>query len=71
VHEYRQRVRAEATYQDEKTRGIGLDASKITALERIERLLLPPSSVHAPARRTVRRSRGCSAASSLAPDSWS
>ena len=41
VREYRQRVRAEATYQDEKTRGFGLEASKITALARIERLLLP------------------------------
>ncbi len=41
VREYRQRVRAEATYQAEKTRGFGLEASKITALARIERLLLP------------------------------
>lgn len=41
VREYRQRVRAEATYQDEKTRGFGLEASKITVLARIERLLLP------------------------------
>jgi len=41
VREYRQRVRAEATYQDEKTRGFALEASKITALERIERLLVP------------------------------
>jgi hypothetical protein len=41
VREYRRRARAEATYQDEKTRGFDLEASKITALERIERLLLP------------------------------
>jgi hypothetical protein len=40
VREYRQRVRAEATYQDEKGRGFGLERSKIVALDRIERLLL-------------------------------
>jgi hypothetical protein len=40
VHEYRRRVRAEATYQDEKSRGFGLEASKIEARERLERLLL-------------------------------
>jgi hypothetical protein len=41
VREYRQRVRAEATYQDEKGRGFQLERSKVGALERIERLLLP------------------------------
>jgi hypothetical protein len=41
VREYRQRVRAEATYQDTKTRGFGLESSKLTILERIERVLLP------------------------------
>lgn len=41
VREYRQRVRAEATYQDTKLRGFGLEASKRTILARIERLLLP------------------------------
>jgi hypothetical protein len=41
VREYRRRARAEATYQDEKSRGFALEASKVTALERIERLLLP------------------------------
>lgn len=41
VREYRRRVRAEATYQDEKSRGFHLEASKLTALARIERLLLP------------------------------
>ena len=41
VREYRRRVRAEATYQDEKSRGFDLEASKITALDRLERLLLP------------------------------
>lgn len=40
VREYRQRARAEATYQDEKGRGFGLERSKIVALDRIERLLL-------------------------------
>ncbi|MFN8593252.1 MAG: hypothetical protein U0031_17495 [Thermomicrobiales bacterium] len=41
VREYRKRTRAEATYQDEKSRGFALEASKVTALDRIERLLLP------------------------------
>jgi hypothetical protein len=41
VREYRRRARAEATYQDEKSRGFDLEASKVAALERIERLLLP------------------------------
>lgn len=41
VREYRRRARAEATYQDEKSRGFGLESSKIVALDRIERLLLP------------------------------
>jgi hypothetical protein len=40
VREYRQRVRAEATYQDEKTRGFTVEGSKLTMLDRIERLLL-------------------------------
>lgn len=41
VREYRQRARAEATYQDEKGRGFLLERSKIVALDRLERLLLP------------------------------
>jgi hypothetical protein len=41
VREYRRRARAEATYQDEKSRGFDLEASKIVALDRLERLLLP------------------------------
>jgi len=41
VREYRQRARAEATYQDEKGRGFALERSKIVALDRLERLLLP------------------------------
>lgn len=41
VREYRQRARAEATYQDEKGRGFGLERSKIVARDRLERLLLP------------------------------
>jgi hypothetical protein len=41
VREYRRWARAEATYQDEKSRCFRLEASKLTALERIERLLLP------------------------------
>jgi len=40
VREYRQRVRAEATYQDEQGRGFGLERSKLVALDRIDRLLL-------------------------------
>lgn len=40
VRDYRRRARAEATYQDEKSRGFDLEASKIMALDRIERLLL-------------------------------
>lgn len=40
VREYRKRARAEATYQDEKGRGFALDASKLVALDRLERLLL-------------------------------
>lgn len=40
VREYRKRARAEATYQDEKSRGFGLESSHIAALDRIERLLL-------------------------------
>lgn len=41
VREYRKRARVEATYQDEQSRGFDVEASKITALDRIERLLLP------------------------------
>lgn len=41
VREYRQRARAEATYQDEKGRGFALERSKIVACDRLERLLLP------------------------------
>ena len=40
VREYRQRARAEATYQDEKGRGFALERSKVVAPDRIERLLL-------------------------------
>lgn len=40
VREYRQRARAEATYQDAKSRGFGLERSKVVARDRIERLLL-------------------------------
>lgn len=40
VREYRRRARAEATYQDEKGRGFGLERSKVVAVARIERLLL-------------------------------
>lgn len=40
VREYRRRARAEATYQDAKSRGFDLERSKIVALDRIERLLL-------------------------------
>ncbi len=40
VREYRQRARAEATYQDEKGRGFVLEASKLGAVDHLERLLL-------------------------------
>jgi Transposase DDE domain len=40
VREYRQRARAEATYEDAKGRGFALERSKVTALDRIARLLL-------------------------------
>lgn len=40
VREYRRRARAEATYQDAKTRGFDLEQSKIAAVDRLERLLL-------------------------------
>lgn len=40
VREYRQRVRAEATYQDEKGRGFLLERGKVVARDRLERLLL-------------------------------
>jgi hypothetical protein len=40
VREYRQRMRVEATYQDWKRRGFGLEQSRITDLERLDRLLL-------------------------------
>lgn len=40
VREYRRRVRTEATYQDEKGRGFGLERSKLVALDRIDRLVL-------------------------------
>lgn len=41
VRESRRRVRVEATDEDEKSRGFDLEASKVSALARIERLLLP------------------------------
>lgn len=40
VQRYRRRVRAEATYQDCKTRGWHVEASKVTILARFDRLLL-------------------------------
>ncbi len=40
VREYRRRARAAATYQDTKGRGFTLEGSKVTAVDRIERLLL-------------------------------
>jgi hypothetical protein len=40
AHEYRRRARCEATYQDCKSRGFQLEASKLATLERLDRLLL-------------------------------
>lgn len=40
AHEYRRRARCEATYQDCKSRGFHLEATKLATLERIDRLLL-------------------------------
>lgn len=40
VREYRRRVRAEATYQDLKGRGFGLEGSRLAAADRLERLLV-------------------------------
>ena len=40
VREYRRRAHAEATYADCKRRGWNLEASRITALDRLNRLLL-------------------------------
>jgi len=40
VREYRQRARAEATYQDLKGRGFGLGRSRLAAGDRVDRLLL-------------------------------
>jgi hypothetical protein len=40
VREYRQRMSVEATYADCKRRGWDIEASKVTALERLDRLLL-------------------------------
>ncbi len=40
VHAYRRRAHAEATYEDCKTRGWHIEASRITALDRLNRLLL-------------------------------
>jgi Transposase DDE domain len=40
VREYRRRATAEATYEDLKRRGFDLERSKITALDRIDRVLL-------------------------------
>ena len=40
VREYRKRSRVEATYQDWKGRGFDLERSRITAVARLERLLL-------------------------------
>lgn len=40
VREYRRRAHAEATYADSKRRGDNIEASRITALDRLERLLV-------------------------------
>jgi hypothetical protein len=40
VREYRRRATAEATYQDLKRRGFDVERSKITALDRLDRVLL-------------------------------
>lgn len=40
VREYRRRATAEATYEDLKRRGFDLERSKLTALDRLDRLLL-------------------------------
>lgn len=40
VRAYRRRAHAEATYEDCKTRGWNIEASRITALDRLDRLLL-------------------------------
>jgi hypothetical protein len=40
VREYRRRATAEATYEDLKGRGFDVERSKLTALDRIDRLLL-------------------------------
>ena len=40
AHEYRRRARCEATYQDCKSRGFQLEATRLSTLERIDRLLL-------------------------------
>jgi Transposase DDE domain len=40
VREYRRRMRAEATYQDCKTRGFAIERSKLRDLARLDRLLL-------------------------------
>lgn len=40
AHEYRRRARCEATYQDCKSRVFQLEASKLSSLERVDRLLL-------------------------------
>jgi hypothetical protein len=40
VREYRRRAHAEATYADGKTRGWDIEASRVTLLERFDRLLL-------------------------------
>lgn len=40
VREYRRRMRAEATYDDCKSRGWHIERSKVTQLDRLERLVL-------------------------------
>ena len=40
VREYRRRTRAEATYQDLKGRGFGLEESRLVAADRLDRLLV-------------------------------
>jgi hypothetical protein len=40
AHAYRRRARCEATYEDCKTRVFQLEASKLSTLERLDRLLL-------------------------------
>ena len=40
MREYRRRAHVEATYADCKSRGFAIEASRLTALDRLDRLLL-------------------------------